>query len=252
MTTLSDLITDALRENNIIARNAVPTALQFSEGLSVFQAMVNGWYGMLVGEFMEDWPVPPVQTSPSYARYPLLPADEQRTSDQWPYPPSNVRLLTANTTPNTIYLQWNPAPGAGVALVNISQNFVLNNLTIDANGRLINGAPTLVINTVQTSARRWFFREDIASWQEITALALTDLSPFAPDLDDFMKIALAIRLGPRYGITVDAVTGSVFKSGINTMMARYKQKGRTPVNLDAIGFNTPQSYQWAARFWQGQ
>lgn len=252
MATLSELIRDALRENNIIARNAVPTDLQFSEGLSVFQQMIDGWYGMLVGEFMVDWPVPPVQPAPSYARYPLLPADDQRTSDQWPYPPSNVRLLTANTTPNTVYLQWNPAPGAGFALVNISQNFVASPLTINANGRLISGAPTLTINTVQTAPRRWFFREDIATWLEITALALTDLSPFAPDLDDFMKVALATRLGPRYGVSLDPTTGAVFKMGVNTMKARYQQKGPTPINENAIGFNTPQSYMWSSRFWQGQ
>lgn len=252
MATLSDLIRDALRENNIIARNATPTDLQFAEGLLVFQQMIDGWYGMLVGEFMEDWPVPPIQTAPSFARYPLLPADDQRTTDQQPYPPSNVRLLTASTAPNTIYFQWQPAPGAGVALVNIKQDFVACPLTLDGNGRLINGAPTLVINTVQTTPRRWFFREDIANWLEITDLALTSLSPFAPDLDDFMKIALAVRLGPRYGVAIDTVTGGVFKTGINTMMARYKQKGRTPVNENAIGFNTPQSYMWSSRFWQGQ
>lgn len=252
MATLRQIIKDSFRENNLLAVNVEPSDAQQNEALTVFQDMVNDWFGFLQGEFLQDWPAPPVMTSPVAARFPLLPATDQLTSDQWPYPPANVRLLTANTTPNTIYLPNVPEAGAAFSLVNVSQDFVTNPLTLDANGRLISGNPTLTVNVAQTAPRRWMYREDTATWTELTNLTLDGLPPYPTDLDSFNKVALAIRLSPRYGVTVDSVTAGVYKSGLANMIARYKQKGPTPINYDAIGFNSAQSYQWSARFWQGE
>lgn len=225
MTTAQTIIQQALREGNLIPVGVTPTAVQLSEGLDRLNNLIDGLFGNEVGEPLFEWPVPPPQqTSPVNARWPLTPGvpfEQRRMGDAWPYPPCNVRLMASNSGPETVYLQHMPNDGARVGYTAVGASDML---TLDGNGRRIDGAPTYVVDpTDQGGIRLWFYRGDLGQWIEIKTLALTDESPLPKEFDDFLITGLCIRLSSRYGNDPRDGTVKTYTDQLRKLQARYRQ-----------------------------
>ena len=228
MTLSSDIIAQAFREGNLVAVGAQPTTEEQTEGLDRLNNFVSALFGFNLGVYLQDWSVPPSTTAPIYARYPLLPADEALPPEVWPYPPSNVRLLSRLSTATTVYLQARPEDGARIAFRDIGATATL---TLDANGRLIEGALTKDL-VAGASGAEWFYRADLGDWRLLGTLALTDSSPLPPEFDDLLITGLSIRLSARYGNEPSSGTALVFKDMLDKLRTRYAQALREPAPAD--------------------
>lgn len=220
MTTASDIIAQAFREANIVPIGQTPTPNEQAEALPRLNNFIAWLFGTKLGELSWDWPIPPQRTAPVAARYPLRPENNALPSDVWPYPPNNVRLLAGNDTAETIYLPFSPNPGARIAVLNVGSTAPV---TLNANGRFIEDAPSVVVTPATDAPREWFYREDIGSWRRVTVLALTDESILPAVYDDLLVCALAIRLAPRFGQQALPETISTYESSLQRMKQVYKQ-----------------------------
>lgn len=236
MTTVQQLITDAYREDNLKAVGVPPTSAEFDEALPRLNNIVKALFGFELGEQLQDWPVPPPQrTAPVSAHYPLAPYKCDLPSGVWPYPPSNVRLMSSITVATTVYLQQRPSDGARFSFVDVGST---NTLTVDANGRLIDGALTLTL-VASDSPATWFYRADLGEWRIITDLALGDESPFPVEFDDLLISRLAMRLSGRYGNEPRSDTMQTYERMLSKLKARYRQ----PTAAVGGGDNTPSTEQ---------
>lgn len=224
MTTAQTIVNDAYRENNIVAFGQTPDTNQSTEGLTLLNRILYSFYGDVLGEYLMDWPVPSTtRTAPVNARFPLSPADEALPDDVWPYPPNNVRLVAKLSTATTVYLPFEPNDGAFVGLADAGSTASIN-LIIDANGRKIEGNPTLTVVPNTTTTARWMYRADLADWVRLNVLTLTDSSPLPFEFDDTLTALLAVRLAPRYGREVRETTAAVASDGYERLRKRYKQE----------------------------
>lgn len=221
MTTATELITQALRESNVIPIGTAPSTAQLNEALPRLNNYIESLFGTKLGEFFfMDWPVPPRQTSPVNARYPLAPADTKLPRNVWPYLPNNVRIVASPTEATTIYLPRKPNDGARIGLADVGSTA---DLTIDANGRYIEGVAVLTLTPADDAPREWFYRADLGTWQRRAPLALTDESPFPAEFDDLLVTGLAIRLGPRFGKRPPQETAITNQRMERRLKQRYKQ-----------------------------
>lgn len=231
----SAIIVAALREGNLIPVDAAPTASEQAELLDLLNNYIASLIGFELGELLFEWPVPPPQrTAPVSANYPLGQGSIDLPSDVWPYPPANVRLAASNDTPTTVYLQQWPDDGARVAVVNVGATAAL---TLDGNGRLIDGATTYTADPPVVA--EWFYRSDLGQWTLVSDLTLTDESPFPRAFNDLLITGLSIRAAARYGNDPRATTLSTNQSMLAKFKARYRQH---PPVLGG-GADTPRSRQ---------
>ncbi len=226
MTTASELVKQAFRESNLIPIGQSPTLAESSEGLSRLNNLLFSLFGHELGVKLMDWPVPPSRTEPTPARYPLLPRNEDLPSTVWPQPPANVRLLTKNATPATIFFPASPNDGARMQLRDIGSTA---GITLDGNGRLIESSAVLTGTAASFSGRVWFYRADLGDWLRIDQeLTDTSESPFPKEFDDLFITGLSIRLSARFGNEPIAATVATFERMIAILKTRFHQEQRVP------------------------
>jgi hypothetical protein len=121
-------------------------------------------------------------------------------------------------------------------------------VTLDANGRTIEGAATKVLNVnglvpgMVLSRRPW-------AMGEAHVASATDQNPFPDDFDNFFITLLALRLNPRYGRKMDDQSTMIFKSEKQKFVARYLQS--QPLEMDdsiSWPFMSTQSYDQQREF----
>lgn len=217
MTTIRQLITDGFRESGLIETGGVPDADEFEEGLRKLQSMYSSLFGNELGDPLSSLNYGANGMNNSYA----IASDYTAEIDS-AYVPTNYRLICNLATPATIYLDPEPRDGARLAIIDNSGNFATNPLTINANGRKIEGATSVALNT-NALTRDWFYRADLGQWNRVTDLVAEDQSPLPIEFDDMLSTLLAMRLNPRYGATLDQSTVEVLERGRRTFRARYKQ-----------------------------
>lgn len=222
MTLVSSLITDAFRETNILPLGVAPNANQLAEALRLFNQNIKSLYGSEAGENLRDWPLGTL----NYSDQPnmLLPSPYMLAR-----PPINRRLIATNTAPITLYLTDHPQDGSRYCIIDPFGNLAANPVTINGNGRPIEGSAALVLNT-NNDTREWIYRADLGSWEKLTSLLSTDQNPFPDEFDIFFYIGLAMRLNPRYGREMDPQTAEVFKSQRSQVITRYLQS--MPLEID--------------------
>jgi hypothetical protein len=237
MTTCSDLIQAALREGNLLAAGVSPTSVEQSEALGRLNAYNKQLFGVLIGEYNQDWLVPaPQRTAPQAANYPqlpypidtlgdaILPSSSDLSDNIWPFPPQNSRLVVAVTSAATVYFPEAPNDGARMSFVATPE--MSDTLTLDGNGKAIEGVATKDVTAADTG-RKWFFRADLANWVALTTLGLTDTPPLPDEFDDLYVTALAIRLSSRYGQDPRAGTQNTYKDMLKQAKTRFAQSGNT-------------------------
>lgn len=222
MTQVIDIITQALRETNLIAINANPTPSETTEGLDRLQAVILSVLGNECGYIMEDWDLentavtkPSGYVIPSLAGYVVAPQS---------------RLIANLTSTLSVSLDPMPQDGQRFSVVDAKNNLASAALTLQGNGRLIEGATSKVVNTNGFSGQ-WLYRADKANWVSIEPLATDDEMPFPPDFDDYFIIMLAMRINPRYGRELTAESQARLTQQRTQFVARYLQSRlRDPVN----------------------
>lgn len=215
MTLASDTITRAYRETNLIPLVGVPNANQVTEALTLLNGQFLASIGHEVGAELAD-----LNYGGAF--------DESSCCSQWV--PANARLVLNLAGATTLKLHPQPYEGQRLAIVDAASNLDTANLTLNGNGRLIEGAQSLVLNT-KGDNRQWLYRADIANWVKITALLATDTMPFPQEFDSFFITRLAMRLNPRYGQSLAQETVKELQAIEAKLQARY----RKPANVNDPG-----------------
>jgi hypothetical protein len=221
VTLISSIITDAYREANILPLGRVPNANQVAEALRLYNGLLNAIYGSDAGEDLTDWPLGTFGREAGY----ILPYTDYVVVR----PTINRRLIATNTEAKTIYLTTCPQDGSRMGIADPFGRLAAFPVTLDANGRTIAGAATLVLNT-NGLFREWFYRADLGQWVQLTQKLETDENPFPVDFDNFFTVLLSMRLNPRYGRTIDDQSAAIFKSDRKQFVARYLQS--QPLQID--------------------
>jgi hypothetical protein len=228
MTTAASLVKDAYREGNLIPVGSTPTTDEQIEALERLNRYVQGVFGYEMGEPLVDWDVPdPQRTAPVAADFPQAPIPHDMPSGVYPYPPKNRRIVFGSVA-QTVYFPEAPLDGSRMALVQGSgvDGTPGSTVTLDGNGRTIEGSNTKAY-TAPVTARQWLYRADLADWQAVVDMTLTNECPFPPELDDLWICMLAMRLAPRYGKTTAPETSRLGLVMLAKLKTRYEQAGCT-------------------------
>ena len=216
-TLITSIISDALRETNLIPLGVTPTTAQQNEAFTKLQSLVSSVLGNEVGENLN--PVPLGQdniTSP--VGYPWwnnsLPGNL--------YMATNVRIMCNLTADGFVNLHPKLHDGARMGIVDVAGNFATNELTIYGNGRMIEGESEMTYNT-PGEEREWIYREDLGNWVVVSPLTIGGTMPFPPEFDDFFIIRLAERLNPRYGQIMHPSSEKTLQQMTAKLTARYSQ-----------------------------
>lgn len=248
MTQVRDIITAAFRESNIIPLGSEPTSAQQTESLKRLSAVYKSTLGYEVGDQLRDLNLGASETQRN-SRDNLEWVDNMPT---WWWGndiiPANVRLVVQIEEPTSVYLDPSPENGAFLAINDPFSLLSANPLTVEGNGRLFEGSPSVTFNTDGINYL-WMYRSDLSSWQRLSSL--TDLDqemPFPEEFDDFFITELAIRINPRYGLTLSNESARTQNRMRSEIRSRYKQTRQIPSEL---GLWYP-SWWGAGRFVSGK
>lgn len=205
MTTASSIITDAYRESNLIPMGNSPNANQITEALGRLNTLLSSTIGNEAGDAFSDLNIG---------------GTFDQSWDTTYYVPSNVRLVLNISSPLTLKLHPQPFEGQRLSVVDAGGTLGSDNLTLDGNGRKIEGGASVVLST-NGDTRQWFYRADLGEWVKCATLIIDDDIPFPPEFDDYFITMLALRLNPRYGQALAAETLETLKRSRNQLRARY-------------------------------
>lgn len=218
MTTATDIITAAFRESNLIPLVAAPSTAQFAEALPRLNSLVLSTVGNEAGEELTELNIGGTYTEIQTCAFAV---------------PPNVRLVLNLSGALTLKLDPQPYDGQRLAFADAGLSLSTNNLTLDGNGRTIEAEATTVLDQAGDNGQ-WMYRADQADWMRLTDLDLTDDLPFPEEYDDYFIVMLAMRLNPRYGQSIDALSAAAYKRTLSQIRARYR-KPRTPNDPGALG-----------------
>lgn len=217
MTTVVSIITSALRETNLIPLGVEPSTPELDEGFSLLSTIVAGVLGNEAGENLFPFPLGQEGIN-SPKGYPWYANDLPGNV----FLPTNARIMCNLTGIGTVNLHPRPHDGARMGMVDVSQNFDLFPLTINGNGRSIEGEESMTYNTAG-EIRQWLYREDLGDWVTVLPLDLNGNMPWPPEFDDMFIILLAMRLNPRFGQVIHPASAETLKDTKSKFSARYGQ-----------------------------
>lgn len=227
--TAQDAIDAAFLEGGVKQIGDTPTSAERTAALSRLNAIWLGLFGNEIGPRLTDFQVPFAQrtyTAPVEAANQGFPANLSPAGSVVQYPtgnrqhpvvPMDARIICKATVAEVLYLYEQPADGAMLAY---ADNLAGADLTLDANGRKIEGAVSVTL-TPGSTARRWFYRADLADWRLVEPLDLADDLPLPAEFDDFFVTALAIRLSALNGAQPMPGTTMQFDKLRSQIAARY-------------------------------
>lgn len=228
MTLTSQIITDAYRQSNLLAIGVSPTQDQVDEALRYLNRIVKSVFGNEAGDPLEVFPVGRnnIQRPSGYPWWNTVPDND------W-FVPKNIRVMLNLEEPVSLYLHPEPDDGSRFAVIDASENVSTYNVTIQGNGRLIEGNFNLILNTDGVD-KEWFYRADLGNWMLYAPLTMDIAFPFPEEFDDYFITLLAIRLNPQYGVMLDAQSKLVFDRSGRQLRARYTQNIPTRSELALI------------------
>lgn len=222
MTTLRQIIIDGLRESGIIGVGTTPDADEHDEGLRRLNNIIKSLFGTELGEPYADVNYGVNGLVNSYSK------GLDRASDiDSAYIPKNVRLIFNNGAAKTLYLHPAPQDGSRLAIRDNGSNLATFNVTLNANGRQIESANSVVLSTSDLT-REWFYRADLGDWVRVTDLTANDQSPLPEEFDDLLMTLLALRLNGRYGADTGTDMMEILKRIRGIFRARYRQTSEQP------------------------
>lgn len=223
MTLVSDIIQQAYRDANLITIGNNPTANESTEALKRLQVLILSTLGTEAGEQLGSLPVGNNNVS----------QPDDWVPDPPDFLPSNVRLVCNLQSATTLYMPPNPQDGARLAVIDASGNFATYNLTLNGNGREVDGGTTDVLSTNGQSIQ-YIYRADIADWKALTTLATSDEMPFPEEFDDLFIGMLALRLAPRNSAVYTEEQMVAMDRSREQFRARYTQTVPTPADIGVL------------------
>lgn len=208
MTLASDIIGKAYRKTNLISLGTSPNANQISEALDILNGLILFTLGNEAGDPLLD-----LNYGGDY--------DQSNVIDQWI--PDNVRLVLNLSAATEIDLDPEPYDGQRFSIVDVAGNLSTYNLTINGNGRNIEGASSLVVNTDDT-VKQWLYRADTGNWVVLEELIESDPLPFPEEFDQYFVLMLAAQLNPTYGQTLALEHQDLLRSLRGRLRARYLRR----------------------------
>lgn len=240
---VSEAIKAGYREANIIVIGESPSDDENAEALSRLNDFRDALFGSELGENLEDWAVPPPSAQSAIPENLVSP---NLGSTWYLCPRTNSRLLVRALVATTIKFPENPNDGSRIAFVDIGSNSV--DLTLNGNGRLIEGQPLLVDTPQAFAGKQWFYRADLASWEAVEDLTLADNLPLPREYNDLFICYVAIRMSPRHSQEVSEKTVAVFDKLLKQAKARYRQTQAIAVADPRIS-ESEQTFTTATRDW---
>lgn len=217
--TVKYICTEAFRESALLKDWENPTRLQFEGAVTRLTKIISGVYDYEVGQPLADWNLG--SANRDYV--------ERDTGDRaYRYaPPENSRLIANNTSAQTVWLPSDPGNGSRIGIVNPLGTLATYAVTLDGNGRSIEGA-TSVAPTTDTE---WMYRADEGDWVKITALTSASTMPFPDKFDDYFIIMLAKRLNPKYGGMSHMDSERRLAEVRSKLRSTYSQVVNTPIEV---------------------
>lgn len=218
MTLVSEIITDAFRQSNLVAVGVEPTDAEKTEALRYLNRLLKSVFGNEAGDPLTAFPIgrQNIQRPAGFPWYGEVP------SEDW-FVPLNVRVMMNLDKSVPLYLHPLPNNGARFAAIDVTGALSQNPVTIYGNGRLIEGQQSITLDEDSLDAE-WFYRDDLANWIRYSPLAEGDIFPFPAEFDDYFITMLAIRLNPSYGIALDPQSAEIMRRSKTQLQARYTQK----------------------------
>jgi len=241
MTLVSQIITDGLRESNLIAVGASPKVPEQAEALRRLQNLVSSAIGNDVGEMLLNWPLGNFGRAQDWK--------ENVSTQQLQNPTANCRLIATAEASMTVNLPAIPSAGARVAIVDPLNRLAAFPVTLDANGAAIEGQATLVLSDNGMN-RSWFYRDDLGAWLRTTNLDPAQEFPFPDEFDDYFVTKLAMRLNPRYGKAISDLTVARLREQKQDITNRYLQSAPLHINTEA-SFTSRMSFENWSEMWLG-
>lgn len=238
MTTVTSIITSALRETNLIPLGVPATQPQLDEGFALLSTIVAGVLGNEAGENLNPFPLGQNGIN-SPKGYPWW----SNTLPGNLYVPFNSRLMCNLTAPGLVNLHPKPHDGARMGVVDVSENFDVHPFTINGNGRSIEGEETMVYNTAGLN-RQWLYREDLGNWVTVLPLDPAGDMPWPVEFDDMFIITLALRINPRYGQVIHPASAKALQDAQKKFSARYAQNTTQMPSEDGLLFMTHYNRFW--------
>lgn len=215
MTTVSQIITDAFRESNNIAVGQSPSTAEQTEALNLFNRFLRSLLGNEAGEKFVTINFGNRNVNTGFAfNYEAVP------SSLWS-PPPNSRLFFNNNNAQTVNLNPTPQDGERFSVQDMAGNFITYPVTLNGNGRTIDGVTTAVLST-NNLKREYLYRADTGDWRTVSDLQLADTFPFPTEFEDLFAIGVAMRLNPRFGTTMDPQSLEMFRRLRSIFKARYR------------------------------
>lgn len=211
MTLVSSIIQKAFRETNIIPLGASPSTAQSAEALDHLNSLVLSTVGREAGDELTDL------NFGGEARF-----DQSDYVNEWVE--DDTRLVLNLDTAETVKLDPRPYEGQRFAVVDVANTLDTYNLTVDPNGRKIEGSPDDLVLSTEGLDRQWLYRSDTGNWVKISTLATSDEMPFPTEYDPYFIIMLAARLNPSYGLTLAPETVKMLGRAKSSLNARYRKK----------------------------
>lgn len=217
MTLVSEIITDAYRQSNLLPINTSPTTAQQTEALRYLNRIVSSVFGNEAGENFTSFPIGRhnINRPQGYPWY------NNEPDGDW-FVPKNTRVVLNLESALNLYLHPDPDDGSRFALMDMSNNLSTYNVRVYGNGRLIEGA-TYIDITVNGTDSEWFYRADTGNWQKYSPLLTSDTFPFPIAFDDFFITMLAMRLNPSYGTALSDESKEVLGRARSQLRSRYDQ-----------------------------
>lgn len=234
MTTVQEIITDAYREANLIAVGDSPTQAEINETLPRYNNMVLSWFGNELGDQFQDWVIPDPKNINK--RFTYVDSDDFNSSSFDLEPPPNARILVTSTGGGTqIKFPKKPSDGARMQIIDIGSTA---DITINGNGRLVDGLSSSTLAAPLVEPVEWFYRADRANWTRITSLLTTDETLLPTEFNDLQITSLAVRLMSRYGNEPRSGTVETLRSGMSKLKARYSPAINITTQPDLIREDT--------------
>jgi hypothetical protein len=170
-----DVLKRAMRLLGQLESGGTPTTDEQTDGLAALNGIFSAMWGNWIGPR-------------------LVPATYSAAATLY----NGRRAECALTAATALTLPANPSDGARVGVTDVGNNFATFNLSVNRNGRLLEGgSSTLVLNTNGTS-RSWFFRQDTGDWVREKALLIGDTIFFPDEICEHLPFLLAVRIVPEF------------------------------------------------------
>ncbi len=211
-----DVISRAMRLNGALASGDSPEADELNDAMLAMNTMKRALFGTVIGTRLSPQDLTGLTTA------------QAENGGEYQIPGGATFTLTA---------PGNPRSGARFGVVDANLNFATYNLTIARNGRLVNGAATNLVLSINGQALRFWFRGDTGNWvEEANYVTANDTIEFPEGLIAYMPYMLAVAIVGEFGgeLRQDVIAGAI--EGRQAFARQYARRGRNmidpPIGVD--------------------